>query len=117
MVRRVIALALMGTAVMVISACTADPTDLTRTIHVNNQLGASIFLQVCASLDCLSHTGGHLIAPGNTSDEIVEDTSLNPFRVVAAAKPHRTLGCFKVGPHIRDGTNLKLSPPLLAPCP
>jgi hypothetical protein len=98
------------------TACSIDPTELTRTIHIRNQLSATIVLQACTSQDCSHHSRGGTVAPGQTIDEIVQDTSLNPFRVAFLTSAHSPLGCFTVGPHIHEGEQVRLTQPTLTHC-
>jgi hypothetical protein len=97
------------------SATTLDPTELTRTISVQDRLSTAIVLQVCTAQDCSTHLGGDIVSRRGWDDVNVEDTSVNPFRVLAYPS-RRALGCFRVGPRINQGQHYVLTPAKLGRC-
>jgi hypothetical protein len=101
---------------VLMSACSTDPTEQTRTVHVVNGLTRSVRLEHCSSADCTRHNSGHLLTPGETRDEIVQDTSVKPLRVVVMSTPASTARCVFIGPAISEGMRVRLTKETLKAC-
>lgn len=117
MMRQSIGLAGLVLIPILAAACglTLDPTALTRTISVQDRLNTAIVLQVCTAQDCSTHLSGDTVRRRGWDEVNVEDTAVNPFRVLEYPSRH-ALGCFRVGPKINQGEHYVLTPAMLAHC-
>ena len=117
MPRLAVPVLIVATLTLATAACgpvTLDPTELTRTVHIENRLRFRVVLQLCTSSDCSHHAKGDLLAPGAENAYNVEDTARNPFRVLTVNS--HDLGCFIIGPKIRQDAHLSLTRARIGPC-
>lgn len=98
------------------SACTADPTELTRTIHVKNGLASTARIQLCSNRACTAFSSDDSVSPGSRVDEIVQDKAMNPARVTFRDHGAKTVRCVAFGPRIDEGMVVTITIELLKPC-
>jgi hypothetical protein len=60
------------------------------------------------------HSGSHVVQPNELSHEIVQDASVNPFRVVTLTG--KLIGWFSIGHGIKDGLRVTLTSRLIGSC-